>query len=116
MHSGLRAWDSLGHAVILLGPPGAGKGTQAQRIAQVYGLPNLSTGNMLREHIYHHTDIGGKAKRLMARGELVPDSVVLSMVEERIAQPDCINGFIFDGFPRTRNQAYNLDRICWQHK
>src|ERR1700736_2000930 len=103
-------------AVILLGPPGAGKGTQAQRIAQRYRLPHLSTGDMLRDHIQRDTELGRRAKPLMERGEPVPDEIVLSMVEERISQPDCDNGFVFDGFPRTLAQAEDLERICRRHK
>ena len=106
----------LGHAVILLGPPGAGKGTQAQRIAARYHLPHLSTGDMFRDHIRRETELGKRAKPLMERGELVPDDMVLSMVEERIAQPDCRNGFVFDGFPRTLAQAGDLERICQKQK
>jgi len=105
----------LERAVILLGPPGAGKGTQAQRIAQRYRLPHLSTGDMLRDHIQRDTDRGRRAKPLMERGELVPDEIVLSMVEERISQPDCDNGFVFDGFPRTLAQAEDLEQICRRH-
>jgi adenylate kinase len=103
-------------AVILLGPPGAGKGTQAQRIAQRYRLPHLSTGDMLRDHIQRGTELGRKAKPLMERGELVPDEIVIGMVEDRISQPDCDNGFVFDGFPRTLAQAEDLERVCRQHK
>ena len=105
----------LGRAVILLGPPGAGKGTQAQRIAQRYHLPHLSTGDMFRDHIFRGTELGRKAKPLMERGELVPDEIVLGMVEDRINQPDCANGFVFDGFPRTLQQAGDLERICKEH-
>jgi adenylate kinase len=105
----------LGRAVILLGPPGAGKGTQAQRIAQRYQLPHLSTGDMFRDHIFRGTELGRKAKPLMERGELVPDEIVLGMVEDRINQPDCANGFVFDGFPRTLQQAADLERICKEH-
>jgi adenylate kinase len=103
---------SLGRAVILLGPPGAGKGTQAQRISERYHLPHLSTGDMFRDHIRRNTELGRKAKPLMERGELVPDEIVLGMVEDRIAQPDCARGFVFDGFPRTLQQADDLERIC----
>jgi len=106
----------LGRAVILLGPPGAGKGTQAQRIAQRYQLPHLSTGDMFRDHIHRGTELGRKAKPLMERGELVPDEIVLGMVEDRINQPDCANGFVFDGFPRTIRQADELERICKKNK
>lgn len=107
--------QGLGRAVILLGPPGAGKGTQAQRIAQRYHLPHLSTGDMFRYHIQRGTELGRKAKPLLERGELVPDEIVLGMVEDRINQPDCANGFVFDGFPRTLQQADDLERICKQH-
>jgi adenylate kinase len=108
--------SGLHRAVILLGPPGSGKGTQAQRISKRYRLPHLSTGDMLRDHIQRGTDLGLKAKPLMERGELVPDEIVLGMVEDRISQPDCDNGFVFDGFPRTGAQAEDLERICRQHK
>jgi adenylate kinase len=111
-----RALPGLCRAVILLGPPGAGKGTQAQRISQRYKVPHLSTGDMFRDHILRDTALGRKAKPLMARGELVPDEIVIAMVEDRIAQPDCANGFVFDGFPRTLAQADNLERICRDHK
>ena len=108
--------SGLGRAVILLGPPGAGKGTQAQRIAERYHLPHLSTGDMFRDHIHRRTELGRRAKPLMERGELVPDDIVLGMVEDRIDQPDCANGFVFDGFPRTLRQADDLERICRQHR
>jgi adenylate kinase len=98
--------------VILLGPPGAGKGTQAQRIAGQFGLQHLSTGDMLRDNIRRDTELVRKAKPLINRGELVPDEIVLGMVQERIAQSDCVNGFILDGFPRTLSQAHGLEGIC----
>ena len=111
----ISAAQGLGRAVILLGPPGAGKGTQAQRIAQRYRLPHLSTGDMFRDNIQRDTDLGRKAKPLMERGELVPDEVVLGMVADRINQPDCVHGFVFDGFPRTLQQAGDLEQICKDH-
>jgi adenylate kinase len=107
--------QGLGRAVILLGPPGAGKGTQAQRISQRYHLPHLSTGDMFRENIQRETSLGRQAKPLLERGELVPDEIVLGMVEHRIDQPDCARGFVFDGFPRTLRQADDLERICKEH-
>lgn len=98
-------------ALILLGPPGAGKGTQAKAIVQRFGLPHLSTGDMLREHLAAGTELGKLAQPIMARGELVPDEIILGMVEERIARADCAAGFIFDGFPRTLAQAERLGEI-----
>ena len=102
---------ALNRAVIFLGPPGAGKGTQAKRIAKRCGVPHLSTGDMFRDAISRGTDLGQIAKPIMERGELVPDEMVMKMVEERLAQPDCDAGFVFDGFPRTLPQAEELDRI-----
>ena len=97
--------EQLDRAVIFLGPPGAGKGTQAKELAKYYGVPHLSTGDMLRENIAKGTPLGVKAEPIMKRGELVPDSLVLKMVARRIEEPDCIHGFVFDGFPRTIPQA-----------
>jgi adenylate kinase len=105
------AAKGLGRAVIFLGPPGAGKGTQARQIAESYGAPHLSTGDMFREHDSRGTPLGLRAKPIMERGELVPDDLVLSMVEERISRSDCGDGFILDGFPRTLPQARKLDEI-----
>jgi adenylate kinase len=101
----------MARAVIFLGPPGAGKGTQARQIAENYGVPHLSTGDMFRDHVSRGTALGLRAKPIMERGELVPDDLVLSMVEERISRLDCANGFILDGFPRTLPQAERLDEI-----
>jgi adenylate kinase len=98
-------------ALIFLGPPGAGKGTQAERISRELGLPHLSTGDMLREAVTRGTELGLLAKPIMERGDLVPDEIVLGMVEERLKRPDCANGFVFDGFPRTIPQAKKLDEI-----
>ncbi len=102
-------------AVIFLGPPGAGKGTQAKQVAEHYTIPHLSTGDMFRDHVSRGTELGQRAKPIMERGELVPDDIVLGMVEERIARPDCSEGFIFDGFPRTLPQAEALDRLLEVH-
>ncbi len=101
----------LKRPIIFLGPPGAGKGTQASRLAQEYHVPHLSTGEMLRDHVARGTELGRKAKPLMDRGELVPDDIVLGIIEERIARADCTDGFVFDGFPRTMPQAQKLDEI-----
>ena len=97
--------------LILLGPPGAGKGTQAQRLVEKYGIVPLSTGDMLRAAVKEGTPVGLKAKDIIARGELVPDDVVVQIVSDRIDHPDAKNGFILDGFPRTVPQAEALDRM-----
>jgi len=91
--------------IILLGPPGAGKGTQAGYIAERYGIPQIATGDMLRAAVAAGTPLGKQAKDVMDRGELVSDDLIIGVVKERIAEPDCDNGFLFDGFPRTIAQA-----------
>lgn len=97
--------------LILLGPPGAGKGTQAQRIVAKHGIPQLSTGDMLRAAVAAGTEVGKKAKALMDAGELVPDEVVNAIVSERIEEADCAGGFILDGYPRTLVQADAVDAM-----
>jgi adenylate kinase len=97
--------------LVFVGPPGSGKGTQAQILAAELGVPAISTGEMLRAAVKAETPVGRKAKDIMARGELVPDDVVVAIVSDRIDQPDARKGFILDGFPRTVPQAESLDRL-----
>ena len=97
--------------ILLLGPPGAGKGTQANNLIRDYGLVQLSTGDMLRAAVESGTEIGLKAKAVMDAGVLVSDEIVAGIVRERIQQPDCANGFLLDGFPRTQVQAELLDQM-----
>lgn len=97
--------------IILLGPPGAGKGTQAKMLTETYNIPQLSTGDMLREAISKETEIGKKAKAIMNSGALVSDDIVNQIVSERIDESDCVNGFVLDGYPRTVGQAEALQQI-----
>ena len=96
--------------IIMLGAPGAGKGTQAKLIADKYGIPHISTGDIFRANIKNGTELGMKAKSFMDKGELVPDGLTVSMLLDRVGQPDCKDGYVLDGFPRTIPQAEELDR------
>ncbi len=98
--------------IILLGAPGAGKGTQSELIVKDYGLPHISTGDIFRKNIKENTPLGIKAKKYIDEGKLVPDSVVIEIVADRLAQSDCKKGFLLDGFPRTVVQAEELDKIA----
>jgi adenylate kinase len=97
--------------LIMLGPPGAGKGTQAERFARTRGIPKISTGDILREAVHNETEIGQRARAIMDRGELVSDDVMIGIVRERLAQDDTRGGFVLDGFPRTVGQAEALDGL-----
>jgi adenylate kinase len=96
--------------IVFIGPPGAGKGTQAQRVAGRFGCAHIATGDIFRANVASGTELGRLAQEYMDRGDLVPDEVVIAMVMERLADPDCQGGFVLDGFPRTVNQAEALDR------
>lgn len=97
--------------IVLLGPPGAGKGTQAKIISEKKGLPHISSGDIFRENLKNETDLGKLAKQFMDRGELVPDDLTIAMIRERLSRPDCQNGALLDGFPRTPAQAQALDAM-----
>ena len=106
----------MSNLVIFLGPPGAGKGTQAVTIAKEKNLAHISTGDMLRDHVSNETELGKTAKTLLDEGKLVPDSLVIEMLQERLLSEDCVNGAILDGFPRTIAQAESLDKISAEFK
>lgn len=95
--------------IVLLGPPGAGKGTQAKNISETWALPHISSGDIFRENLKNRTELGRKAEEYMNRGELVPDDITISMIRERLSRPDCERGALLDGFPRTPGQAEALD-------
>ena len=97
--------------IIMLGAPGAGKGTQAKKIADKYGIPHISTGDIFRANIKNGTELGKKAKAYMDQGALVPDELVVDLVADRVKQPDCEKGYVLDGFPRTIPQAESLDKV-----
>ena len=100
----------MGRRLLIVGPPGAGKGTQAAMVARALGIPHISTGEMLRGHVARGTELGKQAKSIMESGALVPDSIVIAMVKDRLAADDAACGFLLDGFPRTAAQAEALDR------
>ena len=97
--------------ILLIGPPGGGKGTQAKKLVSKFNIPQISTGDILRAHVKEMTSLGKKAKHAMNNGELVPDDIILNMMKDRLTQADCTNGYILDGFPRTIPQAKGLDEI-----
>ena len=97
--------------IVLIGPPGAGKGTQAERLETSLGVPHISSGNIFREHLTNKTELGMAAEIFIAKGELVPDRITIGMIEERLSRPDVSKGAILDGFPRTKAQADTLDRF-----
>lgn len=100
--------------LLLIGPPGGGKGTQAKFLIKHFSIPQISTGDMLRDNVHNETTLGKKAQKFMKAGELVPDSLILDMMQNRLSKNDCINGYILDGFPRTIPQAKGLDQLLTQ--
>jgi len=104
----------MGSFYVLLGPPGAGKGTQAEIIAEKCAIPHISSGNIFRENLQNETELGKKAKKFMDAGELVPDEITINMVKDRLSQPDCKDGALLDGFPRTKRQAFATGLQGWR--
>ena len=102
--------------LLLIGPPGGGKGTQAKYLVEYFSIPQISTGDMLRENVHNQTSLGKKAQKFMTDGKLVPDSVILDMMEKRLDEEDCNNGYILDGFPRTIPQAEGLNDLLNEMK
>jgi len=102
----------MGRHLLILGPPGSGKGTQADLLCKALGIPHISTGAMLRDHVARGTDLGKQAKVIMDAGDLVSDEIVVGMIEVRLAEPDAACGFLLDGFPRSHSQAEALDRVA----
>ena len=101
--------------LLFVGPPGAGKGTQAARVAERLGIPHISTGDMFRDHVSRGTELGVRVDSIMKAGEYVPDEITVEMLRERVAEPDAKDGFILDGFPRTVGQAEALDGLIGRH-
>jgi adenylate kinase len=97
--------------LVIFGPPSAGKGTQAQRLSKKYGIPQIATGDLLREHVAKKTPIGIKVKEILDAGKLGPDDLIVQIIKDRVSQPDCTNGYLLDGFPRTMNQAKELEKM-----
>lgn len=104
--------SAMGRHLLILGPPGSGKGTQADLLCKALGIPHISTGAMLRDHVARGTELGKQAKVIMDAGDLVSDEIVVGMIEERLAEPDAACGFLLDGFPRSHPQAEALDRVA----
>ena len=102
--------------IVLLGPPGAGKGTQAKRIRRAHGMPHISTGDIFRAHIHNQTPIGRRIAEYVNNGKLAPDSLACKIVADRLAEPDCANGYLLDGFPRTLPQAEEFDRLLGERE
>jgi len=107
--------NSLGTRLLLIGPPGAGKGTQAALLSQAFGIPAISTGDIFRENVKNQTELGLKAKAFMDQGNNVPDSLTNDLITDRLAQDDCVGGFLLDGYPRTTDQVRHLDVFLAEH-